>query len=169
MKRIKQINESKQMILDGFMRLLEYKEYDKITVSQIAQEAGVTRMTLYRHFKEKEDIFFFTFEQNFEKLLRHIDNIETPSLQTLLEYRFKILKESEYTNILASQNKLDKLTQTLGVKYIHNFNSLIPDFIEDYDRAFISGGIDAMTVLWIKNGMIESPEYMASKVLKVFM
>ncbi len=168
MKRIKQINESKQMILDGFMRLLEYEKYDQITVSQIAQESGVTRMTLYRHFKEKEDIIIFAFEQNLDKALKHLDQVDNPSLQTLLEYRFKLLKESKYTSILAKQNKLNKLSQTLGKQFIHHFDSIIPEFREEYDKAFVAGGIDAMTVLWINNGMIESPEYMALKVLRVF-
>ena len=168
MKRIKQINESKQMILDGFIRLLVYEKYDEITISQIAQEAGITRMTLYRHFKEKEDILIFHFEQSLKKVLKHLEDIERPSLQTLFAYRFKLLKESEYTNILANQDKLSKITQTVGKHFAHHFNSIIPQDIEDYDKAFIAGGIDAMTVLWIKNGMKEPPEYMASKVMKVF-
>lgn len=168
MKRIKQINGSKQLILDGFMRLLEYDKYDQITVSQIAQAAGVTRMTLYRHFKEKEDILVFHFEQNLEMALNHMEDVEIPSFKTLLEYRFKLLKESKYTEVLANQDKLNKMTQTLGKKFIHHFKSIIPEIKGLYDNAFLVGGIDAMTVLWIKNGMIESPEYMASKVLKVF-
>ncbi len=168
MKRIKQINESKQMILDGFMRLLEYDKYDQITVSQIAQESGVTRMTLYRHFKEKEDIIIFAFEQNLEKALIHIDQVDNPSLQTLLEYRFRLLKESKYTSILGNQNKLNKLSQTLGKQFIHHFANIIPEFAEEYDKAFILGGIDATTVLWIQNGMKESSEYMASILLKAF-
>ncbi len=168
MKRIKQINESKQMILDGFMCLLNDENYDEITVSQIAQEAGVTRMTLYRHFKEKEDIIIYAFEQHLEKVLRHLDDFEIPSLKELLAYRFKVLKESKYTSILAKQNKLNKLSQTLGKQFFHYFDTIIPKFDEEYDMVFIAGGLDAMTILWIKNGMIEPPEYMASKVLKVF-
>jgi len=168
MKRLKQIKESKDMILKAFMALLEHGSYDQVSVSQIALEAGVTRMTLYRHFKEKEDILLYHFEQNLERVLDHMEESTSRAIEDLLEFRFKVLKESKYTSILAKHKKLDKLTQTIGLKFIHYFDAVLPGDMEDYSRAFITGGIDAMTILWIDRGMKESPQFMAGKVLKAY-
>ena len=48
--REKQINESKRLIVDGFFSLLDEKDYSKVTMSNIAEKAMVSRMTLYRYF-----------------------------------------------------------------------------------------------------------------------
>jgi AcrR family transcriptional regulator len=59
MKRQKQIDESKEMITEAFIRLMRDHDYDELTLSQIAQEARVNRMTLYRHFGSKEKIVLY--------------------------------------------------------------------------------------------------------------
>lgn len=168
MKRIKQINESKQLIFEGFMRLLEYNDYEEIRISEIVKEAGVVRMTLYRHFKEKEDIIIFAFEQSFNKAIKIVEQTENSSIIDLLIFRFSTLKESPYTNILAKHNKLNKLFQTIGKEFAHHFRALLPEIDDMYNRTFLVGGIDAMTELWIQEGMKESPENMAKKVLMIF-
>ncbi len=165
MKRIRQINESKQLILEGFMKLLSKKPLDEIAISEIAREAGVTRMTVYRHFAEKEDIIIFSFEQSVRLALDTLKNKENASLIDLLEFRFRTLKDSPYTETLARQKKLNKLFQTIGVHFSHNFADLIPVVNDVYAQTFIAGGIDSVTEGWIENGMIETPEYMAIKML----
>lgn len=167
MKRVKQINESKKLIFEGFMRLLNKFDFENITMSEIANEAGVTRMTLYRHFREKEDIFLYAFEQSFEQALLLIEEKDNPEIMDLLVFRFRLLKESPYTRILSDYNKLNKLFQTVGKSFSHCFSSLIPQFEDEYVKSFIAGGIDAMTELWINQGMKESPEDMALKTLSL--
>jgi AcrR family transcriptional regulator len=164
MKRIKQINESKKMIFDGFMRLLEVKDFDEISISEIAKEACVTRMTIYRHFSEKEDIILFTFEQSFKKALDILARADKPTLERLLIFRFKALQDSPYTKILDKHNKLSKLFQTIGKEFVNHFYNIIPELEDKYEMSFIAGGIDTVTELWIRSGMKESPEDMASKV-----
>lgn len=169
MKRMKQINESKMMIFEAFMRLLKSYDFDEITISQITQEAGVARMTLYRHFSEKEDIILFAFEQSFNKVMELMAGKEDPTIQDLLHFRFKALKESPYTEILAKNNRLDKLFQSVGKKYSHHFGGVLPDMKDQFVGAFIGGGVDAMTELWIREGMIESPEAMVNRIMTLLM
>jgi len=167
MKRIKQINESKQLILDGFMRLLESKDYENITLSEIAEASCVVRMTLYRHFEDKEDIILFAFEQNFNKAVKMIEQKENATILDLLIFRFKTLKESPYTDVLAKHSKLNKLFQTIGKEFANSFSALFPNVEDQYFRSFLSGGVDAMTELWIQEGMKELPEKMAKRVLMI--
>jgi len=63
MKRKKQIEESKRMIADAFMRLLQNDSLEDITISQIAAEARMGRNTFYNHFQKKEDILRYVMKQ----------------------------------------------------------------------------------------------------------
>ena len=50
---------SKEWIEDAFYSLLQKKDYDSITVSEIAQKAGLSRRTFYRAFESKQDIITY--------------------------------------------------------------------------------------------------------------
>jgi AcrR family transcriptional regulator len=76
MKRIKQINESKNLILEAMYKLLLTFDLDAVTMTQIAREADVVRMTLYRHFKTKEDILLYGFELSMKKLASAMDKLK---------------------------------------------------------------------------------------------
>lgn len=45
-----------EYIEEALLLLLEKKEYKAITISEICQKAGVTRMSFYRNFEGKDDI-----------------------------------------------------------------------------------------------------------------
>ena len=49
-------NFTKECVVQAFLQLLEEKEYQKITVSEIAKKSGVSRNAIYRNFKSKEMI-----------------------------------------------------------------------------------------------------------------
>ncbi len=167
MKREKQIKESKDMIKNALFRLLEVKDLKEITMSEIAEEAGLVRMTLYRHFKEKEQIILYCFETYLQQVLIEIGNQKDPSVNDILRFRFKVLKESPYTNLLMKCNQLDKLSQRIGKKFSDNFRDIMPSIDDIYLKDFIGGGIDAITIRWVEGGMEESYVVMADKVTKI--
>ena len=49
--------ERAQRILDAAMKLITHYGYDKTTVSDIAQEAGVSKGAIYLHWSSKDDLF----------------------------------------------------------------------------------------------------------------
>jgi AcrR family transcriptional regulator len=57
MRTIKTLEERKQEILDGAMKLFGEKGYDKTSISDIAAFLGISQGLCYRYFKSKEDIF----------------------------------------------------------------------------------------------------------------
>ena len=48
--------QSKKKIRESFFELMRFVPYDKITVTDIVDGAGVSRRTFYRLFKDKKDI-----------------------------------------------------------------------------------------------------------------
>ena len=50
---------NKFYILQALFKLMAEYEYEKISVIDIANKAGVSRATFYRNFKRKEDIIVY--------------------------------------------------------------------------------------------------------------
>ena len=48
---------NRQCISEALIRLMETKAYDDITVTEICRMAGVSRMTYYRNYSSKREIF----------------------------------------------------------------------------------------------------------------
>jgi len=167
MKREKQIKESKEMIKSALFKLMKSKEFDEITMSEIALEAGLVRMTLYRHFKDKEQILLYCFEDYYERALLEMKVKINPNLNDLLRFRFKMLKESPYTNLLMAHNLLNQLIQRVGLIYIQSFKGILPEIDDAYRKSFVMGGIDAMTIRWIEGGMNEPYTQIADEVANI--
>ena len=56
-------NKTKHKLAQAVLRLLNRETLDKITVGQIAQEAGVSRKTFYYHFCDVYDLLEWMFDQ----------------------------------------------------------------------------------------------------------
>ena len=53
----RQLDQTRDRLLSAAVDLLCRKGYRGATTREIAQEAGVTEVTLYRHFRSKEELF----------------------------------------------------------------------------------------------------------------
>jgi len=49
--------EKRAAILDAAMRLFPARGYDGVSMDAIAQDAGVSKLTVYNHFEDKESLF----------------------------------------------------------------------------------------------------------------
>jgi AcrR family transcriptional regulator len=64
-------------ILDATERLLESYGYKKMTMEDIAQEAGIGKATIYGYFNKKEDIALSVIDRHRQKILRRCREILT--------------------------------------------------------------------------------------------
>ena len=166
MKRIKQINETKELVFNAYIKLLNEKEEKDITLSEIAKTAGVGRMTLYRHFKEKDDILLYRVEINYTKA-KELLNGENLTLYEVLHFRFKIFSNTPYLKTLYKMNKFQRVLNTFRRIYAEDINQFVQKENDQYESAFIWAGLDAITNTWIKSGMKEKPEAMAKKTIQI--
>lgn len=73
--------ETKDKILDASYRLMSERGYIGTTTREIAREAGVTELTVFRHFGSKEIIFEevlkkFTIAQDFKEAIRNLKGVK---------------------------------------------------------------------------------------------
>ncbi|GAB6110082.1 TetR family transcriptional regulator [Fusibacter bizertensis] len=166
MKRTKQINESKELIFEAFMQLLNEKSEEDITLTEIAEVAGVGRMTIYRHFREKEDILLYKVQQYYEVGKRQLHD-KSLTLLDLLAFKYELIKESPNIEYFYKNNKLQSLFDTFRAIYSADIKKIFPSSIDAYTVAFIISGMDAITNLWLQNGKNEDPKQMAQLTAQI--
>lgn len=54
--QIQETNQTKKWIMEALLMLLTKKEYQDITISQIADKANLGRRTFYRYFQTKDHV-----------------------------------------------------------------------------------------------------------------
>jgi AcrR family transcriptional regulator len=164
MAREKQVNESKELIVQALIRLLNEKPLTSINMSEIAKEADVVRMTLYRHFKSKEEIILHIVETKIDELMKQMDDSSELTMYNLLLFRFKILKGSPFTNMLYECNQLDKLLSIIRANVMNDLNFFSHVNYDPFLLYFFMGGINKVTEMWIAEGMQTPPDEMAKRV-----
>lgn len=176
---------TKKMILTAFMQLVENKGYEQITVSDIANEAMINRATFYAHFKDKQDVYDYIFNQAFETFISvlapiqigHTNRLQLQSIQVILTNAyekiqqnrafFKIILNANGTNYL--REKLVPLLQSTYAQVfekleVHENDFIVPtDFIIEYmTSTFITS-----LYWWIHQESQFTPKQMAQLTIKL--
>ena len=90
---------TKQKLLKATLKMISEKGYLGATTREIARQAGVTELTLFRHFGTKEQLFeellqSYTFLPKLRELLPELDSLPYDEALTLVATRFLLtLKE----------------------------------------------------------------------------
>lgn len=167
--RQKQIEESKELIMHGFFLLLNKKEYSKISMTEIAEASMVTRMTLYRHFKNKEEIVKYLIMDLVKSIKSEFSKKNHKTISTLIGVRNIEISKSEYLKIALSNKDVESLVSEFkvsGRKMLSDYFG-VNNINDDYLYSFIVGGIEAVTTKWILGGMKESPDIITKETIKI--
>ena len=163
---------TKKAIEASLKNLLLKKPFDKITINDIAEDCGISRMTFYYHFKDIYDLVEWACEEDAKKILEGKDDYKTWT-QGFLNLFEEVLKNKPFIlNVYRSvgreqvENYLYKIVYDLllnvveekeqGMTVRDEDKELIADF---YKYAFVGLMLD-----WVKNGMKEDPHKIVKKV-----
>lgn len=149
-------------------QLMHRLPYNKITVKLICEKAGVSRMSFYRYYTTKEDIFInFSDERfaEFYELYLLNKNVTIDSfVMNLIHY---IKRYSRQIKILEQADKMSILITQFERYVSYLMNSVKSPIISAY-RAnplavpFFAGAIFNVLVYWSKHDFKESEEEMAN-------
>jgi AcrR family transcriptional regulator len=104
---------SRDRLLTAAVRLFDGRGYGSVTMGEIAEEAGVSRPTLYRHFTSKEDILWALTEQAGEHTSQIITTVASSSaspaeqLRTLISSHAKVLVQHRVVFRLTLRTQLE--------------------------------------------------------------
>lgn len=103
-------NDTKQRILDAALQLISERGYNGATTREIAKEAGVREITLFRHFGTKENLFEellkrFSFLPELRSLLPEIRTLpyEPALVQVGVRFLDTLNKRKKFISIMISE------------------------------------------------------------------
>lgn len=151
-----------EYITEALLLLMKKKEYKDISITEICDKAGVTRMSFYRNFDSKEDIL--------EKWVTVITDTFLATSQinyrqdSVRDYFIKLFTHMEqYKDICEALYKAN-LLHIIKSQFDRVFLDAHRDDYDDYKSYFLSGGIYNVFLLWLLGGCRESPSELAGKL-----
>ena len=164
-----QVARSRNWIVNALLHLMKEKTFYNISIKEICEKAGVSRLTYYRNFKNKEDIVTYYFDSEFDKIINIIKKIESLSYSQFIELSFKNFQDNIELNKLFFRDNLVYLILIASNRYIKIildsfFNEVIYNHLE---LKFIEGGILNIMI----DLMVTDQEYTSKEIadkIKVF-
>lgn len=156
---------TKECVVGALLKLLEEKEYNKITLSEIAAKAGVSRNAVYRNFSSK-DLILKKYVNNIT--LDFANGLKNKSIETYEQYVNELFLHlcsySEVSKVLVESRLTDILYESFTV--MKGFIAADSD-IKDYYENYRIGGMYSIYLTWLENGRKESPKELSEIALKV--
>lgn len=156
----KKIEQSKNEIAESLLSLMKKKEFSSITNKNITDNAGLSHITIYRHFNSKDDIIKYYLDNITDNFIKTSKIIYTPNNFT--NYIVKLFTHLEnYKDIgilLYNANMIHYLKDEFDRIFLakaHNSD-------EEYKYSFLSGGLYNLYYYWIKNNCKETPQELAT-------
>lgn len=156
----RRVKYTKKVIMDALITLLEEKEINKITVSEICKIADINRATFYRYYLDVYDLLD-KIEEDFVDTLKATS--ESMNNENCTVYSFAkpmlsvFLDNKKLAKILFSNKSYSFLKEILDIAYIKfkdkwekNLNDISPEEIE-YASIFIFNGALGIINYWINN------------------
>lgn len=151
--------ESKKLLTNALLELMEMYEYSLITVTQICQESKLSRRTFYRLFETKEDVlneYLDSLTQEFMDMISEKDPRHYGEVALLY---FEFWKEHAIFLKILKRNKM------IGIIY-HTVEKIAPvifcrvkpevDFDDEtlaFSLAYSLGGLNGMLTQWVEDDM----------------
>lgn len=163
-KNNKRRRESQEKLEKAFVELLQTKELNDITVSDLIKAAGLNRSTFYANYLDIFDLADKTrnkLERDFSSLFSNYDYFNERSGALKM---FRHIKENQifyktYFKLCYNDKHLISICDPKRAELEHVSENL------KYHIEFFRNGLNAIIKLWLAGGCKETPEEMAA-VLK---
>ena len=142
---------TKEKILLTSLKLFAQDGYEAVSISKISGELGMAKSALYKHYKNKRDIFNSIINRmdkldyerareynmpdgNMDEIIKEYRNISTDKIRIYTEAQFKHWTEEEFSSLFRRMLTLEQYR-----------NQEMSDL---YQKYLVSGPIDYMTYLF---------------------
>ena len=115
------IIKTKKILFDTLIKLMKQKNFERIKISDICEEALINRSTFYSHYEDKYDLLMDLFEEQKLTLLKELNVNENKSFSK--KYLMDLL------SILI--NHIDENKEIYNAILVNNRNGILIDFLID--------------------------------------
>ncbi len=155
-----------EYIMDALLLLMKKRNYHDITITEICEKAGVTRMSFYRNFESKEDILRKWITGVTDNFLK-VSGISYKNESTE-SYFTKLFTHLEQYKTMCTAMYRAGLIYLIKEQFDRVFIELHSKEYDDYKSYFLAGGIYNVFLLWLQGGCKERPEELADRLGSIF-
>lgn len=165
---------TKEILVKALVALCQTKNYDKITVRDISQSAGLNRQTFYYHFKDKNDLLRYAY---YQRGMQYLISSEL-SLENWEEAVLQMLKQMQechqfYLNTVTAESEVltkdfTDLAKSLFVRLFDDVDQegeLSLTDKEFYAR-FLAYGCGGILTDWLLAGAKQPPITIAAQLFR---
>lgn len=167
---------TKTTIANSLKALLAEKPLSKITIQELADHAGISRMTFYYHFKDIYDLLEWVTEAEFARVVG-----KNPSYETWQDGYLELFRELQrdrpfFYNLYMSTGR-EKIEKYLQKRVVLLFSEVADDLTKDanvsekkkqYVVHFFAYALVGFLLDWVENGMSTPPEEIVSTLANLF-
>lgn len=180
----KRVQRSRAALKHACLLLLEQKPFNKITISEIVEQANYNRGTFYANFESKEHLLSDIIQDVLKDMVQQIRN----PYKSVKHVNLKEMKAEDITlfNYFKENEKLYKLLLSHHIQVDFRYqiakaieNLFIAEYEYDLDEGTIlspkwlyiyrANGVAGLIIRWIEEDFPESPEYMARQVVELML
>ena len=125
----------KEQIVEAARKLFTKYGYKKVSMDEIAKEAGVTKKTVYAYFKDKDELFkYFVFEEVdvMKKLVKEVEDRNLPFFDMVHQTIYEVLKHKKQENFLLTITKeAEALKNPTVIEAVKILDTEVKKFIKD--------------------------------------
>ena len=170
-----QVQYSLPQLTRGLFYHLQHKPLNEITVTQICQQAGLTRRTFYRNCENKEDLILYACDKLIETLLADVDYSSTNAPAMYLRffcfwYNHRVFLQSIYQSGLYHLFR-DRFESVCNQRTRFPLQDEAlqtqpePERSRHFNNAFLLGGLTSMLCEWTREEFLSSSQSLVDSVL----
>ena len=135
-------NMKKEQIIESARELFYQYGYKKVSMGEIAENANVTKRTLYSYFKDKDELLKYFIEEEINNMKKIVEDIEKENLPFLENVHKTILKVFEYKKKKPFIKVLTKEYEKLRNKTIDEQLKLLDKNIQEYIKGKVAYAVE---------------------------
>lgn len=151
-----------KQIVDAARKLFYKFGFKKVSMDEIAREAGVTKKTVYTYFSSKEELFKYFIQEeldNMKKIVKDIEKEDLDFFEAVHQIIFQLIKyknKRQFFKLMT--NEAEVLKSSIASKTLNLIDEQIQSYIYDIVK-------NAMDKGYIKK---ENPEVVTFLVYKMY-
>ncbi|MDF7636705.1 TetR/AcrR family transcriptional regulator [Leuconostocaceae bacterium ESL0958] len=148
-RRKKQVAESVQLLEQGLRSCLTQGPYQDITIKALAQAAGVSPRTFYRHFKSIDDLLLLMINRQVLRFYQEMAGTQPANFTALIVFLFHFFQPEKTLLSQLAANHLLHMVQESFTQHL-DADSLAPLVAKDNPLIYYFGvgGIGNLLAYW---------------------
>jgi len=153
--------QSRKMFIKALFQVMKQYDFHEITVTQLAQEADLSRKTFYRLYKKKEEILSDFFHEVYEECFAYIKKKGVHHYWEVVQVYFDYWEGKKELLLLLKKHNLLYCFSEFSYQYSFSifefvrtkkvkaaFEPLLP-----YLLSYSLGGMQSLLIKWVEEGM----------------